>query len=279
MSRIHSVEFRERALALVDAGESISEVASRLGVHHHTIDNWLRLREMTGSLKPRAKQRMVDDLQREILRSLVEANPAATQRELAEMLVQAGGVRIDATTIGRELSKMGFVRKKSRPPRRVAQENSRSKPGGYRTSVRTRERGRYPSDLTDAQWALISPFIPPPKPGGRPTEHDRRTIVDAILYVTRTGCQWRALPHDFPCWATVYDLFRQWNRMGVWEKCNTTLRERCRIKVGRDPTPSAAIIDSQVARTTEKGGSVATTGANASRDASATSSSTPRASC
>jgi len=264
----------------VDAGESISDVAGRLGVHPHTIDSWLRLRASTGSLERRSSRSgVLDDAQREILCRLVEANPAARQRDLVEMLVQAGGARVDDTLIGRELRKMGFVRAKVPPPRRVSPEEPTGRPGSYRTPVNSRERKRYPSDLTDAQWAVFAPFIPPPKPGGRPAKHDRRAIVDAILYVTRTGCQWRALPHDFPHWSTVYDLFRQWRNTGVWEQINTALRERCRVKSGRDPTPSAAIIDSQVAKTTEKGGSAATTEASASRGASATSSSTSRASC
>lgn len=280
MSRIHSVEIRERAVAQVDAGESISDVAGRLGVHPHTIDSWLRLRARTGSLEPRFSRRgVLDDAQREILRSFVEANPSAQQRDLVEMLVQAGGARVDDTLIGRELRKMGFVRMKVPPPRRVSTEEPTGRPGGYRTPVGSCERRRYPSDLTDAQWALIAPFIPSPKPGGRPAQHDRRAIVEAILYVARTGCQWRALPHDFPPWSTVYDLFRQWRNTGVWEQINTALRERCRVKAGRDPTPSAAIIDSQVAKTTEKGGSAATTAESVPRDANATASSTSMASC
>lgn len=277
---VHSVETRERAIAQVDAGESISDVARRLGVHPHTIDSWLRLRERTGSLEPRYTQRgVLDDAQREVLRRLVEDNPSAQLRDLVEMLVRAAGVRVDETTLSQQLRKMGFVRKKVPPPRRLSSEEPTGRPGGYRTSVGSRGRRHYPSDLTDAQWALIAPFIPPSKPGGRPTEHDRRAIVDAILYVARTGCQWRALPHDFPPWSTVYDLFRQWRNTGVWEQINTALRERCRLKAGREPTPSVAVIDSQVARTTEKGGSVATTPASVPRGASATSSSTPTASC
>ena len=116
-------------------------------------------------------------------------------------------------------------------------------PGGFK---------RYPSDLSDEQWVLLEPLIPAPKPGGRPAKHHRRAIVDAILYVTRTGCQWRALPHDFPPWSTVYDLFRQCRDSGVWEAANRVLRERSRRHLGRNSSPSAAIIDSQSARTTEK---------------------------
>lgn len=280
MAQNYSVEIREQAVSLVDAGESIGDVAKRLGVHPQTLDSWLRLRARTGSLEPRSSRPgVLDENQRGTLRRLVELHPAARLRDLVEMLVQAGGARVDAALLCRELRKMGFVRKKVPPSRRVSPEEPTGRPGGYRTPAGPRERKQYPSDLTDAQWALIAPFIPIPKSGGRPALHDRRAIVDAILYVARTGCQWRALPHDFPPWSTVYDLFRQWRSNDVWEHTNTALRERCRAKAGRDPTPSAAVIDSQVAKTTEKGGAAATMVVSASRDASATSSSTSRASC
>lgn len=140
-------------------------------------------------------------------------------------------------------------------------------------------RAAYPSDLTDAEWAVLEPLVPPPKPGGRPPKHDRREIVDAILYVLRTGCQWRHLPHDLPPWGTVWWWFRRWRRDGTWETINATLRERVRVRRGRASTPSAAILDSQSAKTTEKGGHAAMTRARRSGAASATSSSTPRASC
>lgn len=119
-------------------------------------------------------------------------------------------------------------------------------------------RRAYPTDLTDAQWAILEPLIPPPKPGGRPAKHPRRELVTAMLYVLRGGIAWRLLPHEFPPWQTVYDYFRQWRLDGTWETINTALRERVRIKLGRDPTPSAAILDSQSAKTTGKGGPAAT---------------------
>ena len=137
-------------------------------------------------------------------------------------------------------------------------------------------RPRYPYDLTDAEWAILEPLVPCRFPGGRPPRHARREIVNAILYVLRTGCQWRALPHDLPPWGTVWWYFRRWREEGVWEAVNTVLREQARIRLGREPTPSAAILDSQSTKTTEKGGHVATTRGRKSTAASATSSSIPR---
>ena len=115
-------------------------------------------------------------------------------------------------------------------------------------------RKPYPSDLTDAQWAIREPLIPPAKRGGRRREVAMREVVHGLLSILRTGAGWRHLPHDFPPHQTVYEYDHAWRKDGTWATIHTALGERVRQQAGREPTPSAAIIDSQSGTTTARGG-------------------------
>ena len=133
-------------------------------------------------------------------------------------------------------------------------------------------RAAYATDLTDAQWAAVAPMIPDARPGGRPRKADKREIIDAVLYLLRAGCAWRLLPHDFPPWQTVYYYLRRWEREGVWARVHHALLLEDRERSRREPSPSAAVLDSQTVRTADqKGDSKATMPESASTDASATS--------
>ena len=133
----------------------------------------------------------------------------------------------------------------------------------------------YPSDLRDRQWAALEPLLKERRgqrhAGGRPRKYELRRVVDALLYVVKTGCQWRQLPGDFPPWQSVHQQFRAWRDSGTWERIGKALREQGRKVKGRNAAPSVAIVDSQSVKTALKGGGAVTTQARKSKAASATS--------
>lgn len=115
-------------------------------------------------------------------------------------------------------------------------------------------RTPYRTDLTDEQWNELAPLIPPAKPGGRPREVDMREVINGIRYVLRTGCAWEHMPHDLPCCKTCWYYFDRFSGDGTWRTIAEALHPPARVRSGRDPNPSEAIVDAQSVKTTKKGG-------------------------
>lgn len=116
------------------------------------------------------------------------------------------------------------------------------------------EQAKYPTDLSDEQWQILRKLLPQPSHRGAPQSVCRRAVINAILYVLRSGCAWRLLPREFPKWKTIYGIFRTWRDAGTWQRIHDSLRDRLRRQQGRKKSPSAAIIHSQTVKTTEVGG-------------------------
>lgn len=122
------------------------------------------------------------------------------------------------------------------------------------------ERRLYPSDLSDAEWAELEPLIPKARADVRPRKYAMREIINGLRYLQRSGCAWRMLPHDFPPYRAVFYYFRLWRKDGTWERIHDALYRQVRVHMGRNEQASAGSLDSQSVKTTEKGGSKATTG-------------------
>src|SRR5918911_1811580 len=131
------------------------------------------------------------------------------------------------------------------------------------------QRLAYTTDLTDEEWQLLAPLLPPEKSGGRPRTYPRREVLNGIPYVLRGGCAWRFMPHDLPHGPTAYQTWRAWRQDGTWRRIHDPRRDEVRPRMGRHPQPSAAIIDAQTVKTTDKGGPRAMTARRSSMGASA----------
>ena len=200
----------------------------------------------------------LDDEDRAVLVELLRAHPDFGADNLTKLFVHKTGLPCSDTTIRAELVKMGW-RRMNRPPEPASEPAASAPKDPVRYAARHRlqpSATSYPSDLTDGEWSLLEPLL-----RGRrqraPCGESTRATVNAVLYIARTGCQWRFLPHDFPNWQAAAKTYYRWVDRGVWEAVNDALRRQVRVAAGREPEPTAAIIDSQSVKTTEKGGSTA----------------------
>lgn len=258
----YPLEIREQILAAVDAGLRNREIVARFGVSVATIRYYLKLRREGHSLAPRPhswgrRPSMLGPRELAELDRLRKLHPRASSRELAVLLSEATSLDVSCNVVLYGLSKLGVTRRRLRGSSRPVLPARKPKPYGpisAQEPLLASTRRMYPTDLSDSEWALLEPLIPKTRPGGRPESHTRRELVNAMLYVLRNGCTWRSLPHDLPAWSTVYSYFRKWRLSGLWEQINDALRPQVRSAAGRGTSPRAAIVDSQSARTTEKGG-------------------------
>ncbi len=188
------------------------------------------------------------------LLELVEQRPSASIQELADTLAQRTGVRATRETVHKTLRRAGVRRRRPEPAGRTA--NPCQPPANYGYSQAHRhqdDKQRYPSSLTDAEWALVAPLFERRGPG-TPSHYPRRQMLEAMCYVVRSGCAWRMLPKEFPPWQNVYATFRRWTRAGLFEHMHDRLRAMWREREQRAVNPTGAIIDSQSVRTSERGG-------------------------
>lgn len=256
---------------------SLSKIAKEFSISRQTLKNWIKLKQETGSLEPKKPENVgrppeLDDEHIDFIRKIISEDPSISLREIADLLRHEYQKNLSKNTIAIYIKKIGFVYKKKvvskqGHPKKEKEFQEDGKDGNqgeeiYRYKPQHRfqpppplNRTQYPSDLLDDEWKLIEPFLrTPQRNGGRPRKVPLREVVNAILYILRTGCQWRYLPHDFPDWNLVAKTYYRWIERGTWEKINDALREKVRVASGRTAQPTAGIIDSQSTKTTEVGG-------------------------
>ena len=218
--------------------------------------------ETPGDKPPKSRRKgrppKLDEDQLGRLRDLALSEPGRSMSDLARLFEKQEGIRLSRGTLGKYLQKVGLVRvKASRNSAKAAARSTEDRerdPTRYKDAHRDQgEAVRYPHGLTDAEWDRVCDLFDPPRPG-RPPDHPRRQMLDAICYVLRSGCPWRMLPKDLPPWQAVYAQFRRWSDADLFETMHDRLRAMWREREHRAVEPTAAIIDAQSVRTSAQGG-------------------------
>lgn len=269
------------------AGErvTIAQVAKEHGLGEATLKraNWLYRGDDAGlpPAKPTGRPLKVTDEEVLAAAEFARGNPSVTWADVVAYVEERFHRTVSASTLRRRLKMMG-IRKvtvargagEAEPRDVTASADHRYTDKHRRKAARGSSTRRYPSDMSDAEWAVLEPVLQA-SASAMPERHDARAILDALRYQARTGCQWRYLPNDFPPWRTVQNWFMRWSRDETFDRVVDALREQVRAAEGRERSPSLLILDSQSAKKTEKGGPAATTPGRRSRARSGTSSSTP----
>jgi len=279
-----SESVRQEAVAAVLSGAgSRKQVAEQYGMSVGSLDRFVARARYAAGQAPPSSTYSPEEL--EPLRAELLGSGSMSARQAQQFLAQRTGKSVSVSTaehllhLVRSLSpgsglpvpppkpapKTAKVPKPPQPPQppRTPPPPKVPKKASYRADHRRDAPDRYPTDLTDAEWAVLQEHFRPKggkgSKGGRPPEHTARRMLDAIFYVLRSGGSWRMLPHDFPPWKSVYATFRRWMADGRLQNAHNALRRTLRTRLGRNEDPSALIIDSQSVKTTEKGALAATT--------------------
>lgn len=275
MVRTNTNKQRADALAAIAAGTDITEVSKTTAIPLATLVRLCaaQVREPKRRKPGGGRKPVLDDFGLGVLRELIEANGRLTLPELAAGFTERTGKAVSPATVSSGMKALGYkkVRLQKAPSTLAPQSSPRYGKEHRREGTET----AYPSDLTDAEWAVLEPLLAKKDGRGRPPTIDKRRLMDAIFYQVRGGVQWRMLPKNFPHWQAVWSLFRRLRNSGTLERIYDALHEGWRVASGLDPKPTAGIVDSQTAKTTEKGGLAATTPARRSKAGSGTWSSIP----
>ncbi len=277
MNVAYSRKQRLAVLAGLVADRSVQEVADTTGVPLLTVERWAALLADPETEVPevdepatvsgrRGRKPVLDDADLAFIQERIKEHPGTTLSQFVALFAEGRDKKVSVPTVAKALKQLGYH--KVKPVKAPSTPAPQTAPRYGKQHRREPTADKYPSSLTDAEWQYLEPLLTKSRdPRGRKPKHDRRLMTDAIFYLVRTGCQWRALPKDFPPWLAVWSVFRRLRDSGTLERLYEGLFSLWRLACDRAVQPTAGIVDSQTVKTTEKGGLVATTRARKPRDA------------